>query len=206
MLANTLDLVDYRRRVAQIYGDVLEAGAGQQSWERWRDARTELLLTHTQSPLMDRDQFGSTLPYFDYDPSWKVIGTVEPLEPDDTPEKMAEGSSILNQIGWVRFDREGEQHRLGLFWLDAYGGGLLLPFRDTTNGSSTYGAGRYLLDGAKSADLGSAGPNQLILNFNFAYQPSCMWDPQWACPLAPPSNHLTTAVEAGEQMPELTAH
>ena len=100
------------------------------------------------------------------------------------------------------FDRDGESHRLALFWLAAYGGGLLLPFRDTTNGTSTYGAGRYLLDGAKSADLGSPGPNQLALDFNFAYHPSCMWDPQWPCPLAPKASHLTIAVEAGEQKPE----
>ena len=118
---------------------------------------------------------------------------------------MAEGSSILNQIGWVSFEREEKTHRLGLFWLDAYGGGLMLPFRDTTNGSSTYGAGRYVLDGAKSADLGSVGPDQLVLDFNFAYHPSCMWDPQWACPLAPRSNHLAISVEAGEQMPLFTA-
>lgn len=200
MTLSTLELVDYRRRVAKIYGDVLDSGVGQQSWERWRDARTELLLTHVQSPVGDRDQFGSALPYFDYDPSWSVVGTVEPLASSDTPAKMAEGSSILNQIGWISFEREEENHRLGLFWLDAYGGGLMLPFRDKTNGSSTYGAGRYLLDGAKSADLGSGGVGQLVLDFNFAYHPSCMWDPQWACPLAPPSNHLQVAVEAGELM------
>ena len=111
------------------------------------------------------------------------------------------GSSTFTQIGSVVFERQGEHHSLGLFWLDAYGGGLLLPFRDTTNGSSTYGGGRYLLDGAKSADLGAVGPNQLIVDFNFAYHPSCMWDPQWPCPLAPPASRLTVPVEAGEQMP-----
>lgn len=205
MTVSTLELVDYRRRVAKIYADVLDEGVNRQSWERWRDARTDLLLTHVQSPVGNRNQFGSTLPYFDYDPSWSVIGTVSPLASADIPRKMAEGSSILNQIGWVSFEREEKTHRLGLFWLDAYGGGLMLPFRDTTNGSSTYGAGRYVLDGAKSADLGSVGPDQLVLDFNFAYHPSCMWDPQWACPLAPRSNHLAISVEAGEQMPLFTA-
>ncbi len=204
MIETTLSLVDYRRRVADIYNRVVEAGADQRSWETWRAARTELLLTHPESPVIDRGQFEGTLPYFDYDPSWAVVGTVEPLGGDEEPAKLAGGSSLFNQIGSVVFERAGERHSLGLFWLDAYGGGLLLPFRDKTNGSSTYGAGRYLLDGAKSADLGAQGPNELVLDFNFAYHPSCMWDPQWPCPLAPPASHLSVAVEAGEKMPELT--
>ena len=66
----------------------------------------------------------------------------------------------------------------------------------------SYGAGRYILDGAKSADLGAAGQNELVLDFNFSYHPSCMWDPQWPCPLAPPTSHLAVEVAAGEKMPE----
>lgn len=83
------------------------------------------------------------------------------------------------------FERNGESHSLALFWLDAYGGGLLVPFRDKTNGTSTYGAGRYILDGAKSADLGAAGQNELVLDFNFSYHPSCMWDPTVAVSARP---------------------
>jgi uncharacterized protein (DUF1684 family) len=75
---------------------------------------------------------------------------------------------------------------------------LFLPFRDATSGSATYGAGRYLLDTVKGADLGMEG-DQLVLDFNFAYNPSCAYDPTWVCPLAPPSNRLGIAVEAGEQ-------
>ncbi|HEX2293734.1 MAG TPA: DUF1684 domain-containing protein, partial [Actinomycetota bacterium] len=83
---------------------------------------------------------------------------------------------------------------------DGYGGGLFLPFRDATSGRSTYGAGRYLYDTIKGADLG-AEDGRLVLDFNFAYNPSCAYDPRWACPLAPPSNRLDVAVEAGERSP-----
>ena len=82
-----------------------------------------------------------------------------------------------------------------------YAGGIFIPFRDDTNGSETYAAGRYLVDAAKSADLGgdpSAGT--LILDFNFAFQPSCAFDPQWACPLAPPESRLPVRIEAGERL------
>ena len=88
---------------------------------------------------------------------------------------------------------------LTLFWLDEYGGGIFLPFRDRTNGSESYGGGRYLLDGAKGADLGS-GADSITLDFNFAYHPSCVHDSQWSCPLAPPQNHLDVAVRGGERL------
>jgi uncharacterized protein len=82
-----------------------------------------------------------------------------------------------------------------------YAGGLFIPFRDATNGGQTYGAGRYLVDAAKSADLGGdPARNSLIIDFNFAFQPSCAFDPRWACPLAPPENRLDLPVRAGERL------
>jgi uncharacterized protein (DUF1684 family) len=91
--------------------------------------------------------------------------------------------------------------QLSLFWLPDYAGGLFLSFRDATNGAETYGGGRYLLDTAKSADLGGdPGADTLVLDFNFAYQPSCAFDPRWVCPLVPPENHLDLPVRAGERL------
>jgi hypothetical protein len=87
---------------------------------------------------------------------------------------------------------------LEILWLDSYGGGVFLPFSDATAAKTTYGGGRYLLDSAKSADLGARG-DALVLDFNFAYYPSCAYDPKWTCPLAPPASRLATAVEAGER-------
>jgi uncharacterized protein (DUF1684 family) len=82
-----------------------------------------------------------------------------------------------------------------------YAGGLFLPFRDATNGSTTYGAGRYVLDAAKSADLGGdPAAGTLVVDLNFAYHPSCAFDPQWSCPLAPPESRLGVAIEAGERL------
>ena len=74
-----------------------------------------------------------------------------------------------------------------------------MPFRDATAGTSSYGAGRYLLDTAKGADLGVDG-NRLVLDFNFAYHPSCRYDARWQCPLAPPENIVSAAIEAGEKL------
>lgn len=104
-------------------------------------------------------------------------------------------------IGSVTVDLPGGARSLDLFWMSGYSGGLFLPFRDTTNGRATYGAGRYLLDTAKGADLGGAvAEGRLVLDFNFAFQPSCAFDPRWACPLAPSQNRLDLLIEAGERL------
>ena len=99
-------------------------------------------------------------------------------------------------------ERKGVELRLPLLWLDAYGGGLFLPFRDATNGGETYGGGRYLLDQVKGADLGASADGRLILDFNYAYHPSCAHDPQWTCPLAPAGSVLHLPVRAGELAPQ----
>jgi uncharacterized protein (DUF1684 family) len=101
----------------------------------------------------------------------------------------------LRRIGSIHLDL-GD---LEVYWIDVYGGGVFLPFRDLTSGSDTYGAGRYLLDTVKGADLGGSG-DRLIVDFNYAYHPSCAYDEQWSCPLAPPVNRLSVAVRAGERL------
>ncbi len=62
----------------------------------------------------------------------------------------------------------------------------------------TYGGGRYLLDTVKGADLGSTF-DRLVLDFNFAYNPSCAYDPAWACPLAPAGNVVDVEIPVGER-------
>ena len=82
-----------------------------------------------------------------------------------------------------------------------YAGGLFVPLRDGSAGRGSYGGGRYLLDTAKSADLGpGAGPDTIVVDLNFAYHPSCRYNPAWVCPLAPPGNTITAPVHAGERM------
>ena len=106
----------------------------------------------------------------------------------------------FTRVARVRFALGGGEHELDLFWLEGYGGGLYLPFADATSGSESFGAGRYLLDTVKGADLGMEG-DRLVLDFNLAYNPSCAYDPRWLCPLAPPANRLSVAVRAGERVP-----
>ena len=102
-------------------------------------------------------------------------------------------------VGLIECERRTRAHT-AVYWLDAYGGGIFLPFADATSGSTTYGGGRYLLDTVKGADLGSAG-ERLVVDLNYAYHPSCVYSSDWSCPLAPPANRLDVAIAAGERLP-----
>jgi uncharacterized protein len=152
-------------------------------------------------PPEARDAFAG-LPYFDYDPAFCVLAAVEPAP----PEQREIATSGEHPYSFTRFARavfslHGQGQSLDLYWLDGYGGGIFLSFADATSGSETYGACRYLLDTVKGSDLGNEG-GKLVLDFNFAYNPSCAYDPRWVCPLAPPGNRLQMAVRAGEQYPK----
>jgi uncharacterized protein (DUF1684 family) len=166
---------------------------------RWREGRDELFRSHPQSalPLEERASFKG-LAYREYDPRFSFTATVRSLP----EERYDVGTSGGGVIAFVRFGAvDLPVGTLEVMWLDEYSGGVFVPFRDATSGKTTYGGGRYLLDTAKSADLGSDG-EELVLDFNFAYHPSCVYDPKWVCPLAPPSNRLAAAIDAGELMYE----
>ena len=113
------------------------------------------------------------------------------------------GADVLafDRVGSVRLPLPDGEASLSLFWMRGYTGGLFLPFRDATSGDETYGAGRYVLDTGKGADLGSdPAAGTIVVDLNFSFQPSCAFDPKWACPLAPPENRLAARIEAGERL------
>ena len=192
-----LDLVDYRRQVFDIYRSV-RGGRGRTAWKQWIDDRDRLFATHPQTPLDDPGSF-TGLHYYDYDPAFRVLARVDGASDVDEVDQGHSGVTRFLEIGRLTFSLAGADHTLSLLWLDAYGGGLFLPFRDLTNGDTTYGGGRYLLDTVKGADLGRRG-DDLILDFNFAYHPSCVHSNRWSCPLAPPENHLEIPITAGERL------
>jgi uncharacterized protein (DUF1684 family) len=197
----TLSLLDYRRRVQAIYAAVRAEPDPELGWHRWRAARDELFARHPQSPLDEdqRDTFAG-LEYYPYEPRWRVLADVEPSAQEQIGVGHSAGeSTTFRRFGVARFlSPDGAELELSLYWLTGYGGGVFLPFRDATSGPETYGGGRYLLDTAKGADLGSAG-ERLILDFNYAYHPSCVHHARWSCPLAPRENWLGVAIEAGER-------
>jgi uncharacterized protein (DUF1684 family) len=203
----------YRARAA-----ALAAGEGDLAVAaRFREQKDALFATHPQSPLpTEHRQDFAGLVYFPYDLRFKVEATLEPSGGDLTslPAEGAPNSTPLRRAATVSCVLDNTPISLTVFWIDVYGGGLFLPFRDATCPGESYGGGRYLFDTVKGSDFlritddasvatptkaeGYAG-GQIILDFNYAYNPSCAYDPRWACPLAPRENWLSVAVRAGEK-------
>ena len=197
--ADTLALLDWKRRVFALYAAV-RTMSPESGWGLWRDTRDELFRSHPQSPLPAgrRASFGG-LEYWPYDPQARVLAELEDVDAQPEPVTTSGSEQILfRPFARASFELRGEPLSLEVSWLAAYGGGAFLSFRDATSGRETYGGGRYLLDTVKGADLGEYD-GRLVLDFNFAYNPSCSYDPGWVCPLAPPANRLPVPVEAGER-------
>ena len=196
-----LDLLDYRRRVSEMYRQVRTLGSSApEAHACFRRVRDELFQTHPQSPLDEQQKAASQgLRYFDYDPAFRVVARADTrVEPVSYQLDLGQdGPVTLRQFGQVSFEIPTGSGTLGLFWIAGYGGGLFLPFRDATSGVQTYGGGRYLYDTIKGADLGTA-LDELVLDFNYAYHPSCLCNPRWVCPLAPPQNRLDFPIPVGE--------
>ncbi|MGI8747774.1 MAG: DUF1684 domain-containing protein [Deinococcus sp.] len=199
-----LDLLDWRRRVSDLYAEVRQERqtVPQAAHARWVAGREALFRQHPQSPVPSQERPGFGGPQvWPYDPAYAL--TAE-LQTDLAPQRFTVITSAGHEMPLVRAGRlHCELGALDVYWIDVYGGGLFLPFRDATSGApgpaGSYGGGRYLLDTVKGADLGSDARGRLHLDFNFAYHPSCFYAPRWSCPLAPPTNRLAAAVRAGER-------
>ncbi|SRR5579875_404455 len=230
--ATWLDLYDYRLRMANLYAGRarrLVAGADErETLERFRAAKDALFASHPQSPLDPAARTGFTgLRYFPYDPALRIIAEMTPdtSDTDETLPSSGAHSMRFRRAARVSFALAGVAISLPVYWIDVYGGGLFLPFRDATCPTESYGAGRYLFDTVKGSDflladetgrlvaldkhdgdkepmsvgaMGFSG-GRIILDFNYAYNPSCAYDPRWACPLAPRENILSMPIRAGER-------
>lgn len=195
-----LEIADWRRRVFALYADVRAAPTPQEGHELWRRGRDDLMAQHPATPLLpaDRDGFAG-LPVAPYDPAWRFEVPIVAAEPHRLAvETGTDGVVPFERIGAVELPAVG---RLDVWRLASYGGGIFVPLRDATAGrpGGTYGGGRYLIDTVKGADLGGDPAGAILtVDLNFAYNPSCAYDPAWACPLAPPGNVLAVPVPVGE--------
>jgi len=202
----SLQLADWRRRVFGLYAGVRQLSVHDPAsgHELWKSGRDELFAGHPQSPLLPDDRAEFTgLRVARYDPEWRyeleVRRAEEPVR--IVVDSATDGMIPFSLVGTVRIPYLGT---LDVWRLTAYGGGLFLPVKDGLAGApgGTYGGGRYLLDTVKGADLGpGAGDDTLVVDFNFAYNPSCAYDPSWSCPLAQPGNTVREDIPVGERMP-----
>lgn len=196
-----LDVADWRRRMIATYAAVRASTDLFSAHDLWRRERDDLFAHHPSTPLLPADLAEFTgLAVKPYDPNWRF--EVEIIAADRHRMEVETGTD-----GIVPFDLIGVADIPGVGALDvwrlaSYGGGIFVPVKDALAGArgGTYGGGRYLLDTVKGADLGSGRDAQsLVLDFNFLYNPSCAYDPMWACPLAQPGNTVAVEIPVGER-------
>jgi uncharacterized protein len=189
---DALQLSDYRAAVARIYLDAADLAD-------FRSRRDDLFRTHPQSPIpaAERAAFAGVR-YFPPDD-----GAVADVELRAAPGEIDIDTG--GEDGVVHYTRVGILDTpwgdLSLWWIAAYGGGLFLPVRDGTCGAESYGGGRYLTDtvkGTHGRGVQLLGGNRIRLDMNYLYNPSCAYDEQWLCPLAPPENRVAAPIRAGE--------
>jgi len=171
--------------------------------EQYRADKDEYFKTGPGSPIPagEREAF-TGLPYYPVDPALRFeTVNLQPYtgtEPAEFQIPTSDGKlRPAHRAGTLVFDIGGEPRSLTAYSLDAGDpASLFVPFLDATSGTETYGAGRYL-------DLEPEDDGTYELDFNFAYHPSCVYDPIYSCPLTPAENRLPLRVEAGERLPEI---
>lgn len=163
-----------------------------------RRSKDRYLAEHPHSPLPpdQREEF-SGLDYFPPDPAYRVEATFEPDERREeiTVMTSTDGEKVYYQWGELYFTLSGDELCLQAYRSTPDEERYWVPFRDETNGTETYGAGRYLDLGAEER----LDEDTWVLDFNRAYSPFCAYSEAYECPLVPIENWLDVRVEAGER-------
>jgi uncharacterized protein len=160
---------------------------------RFRAEKDEVFGRDPQSPLTpEQRRTFRGLAYFDENPQLVINATLDRnVEPDEVRMSTTGGEEqVYHRYGLVRFKVDDQPAQLVLYSSDD-SDELFIPFRDATSGKESYPAGRYLEVHAHGDDV--------TIDFNYAYNPNCAYDPSWSCPVPPPENWLKVPIRAGEK-------
>ena len=151
------------------------------------------------SPLKPKDLKNfQGLDFFEFDSIYVVNAKIEETK-ESLPFKMKTTTDIpadVRKYADLFFQITDKEFELSVYenleyeGVEGYENYLFLPFLDETNENETYGGGRYL-------DLFLNGTDSIIIDFNKAYNPKCVYDENFSCPIVPRKNFLNTRIEAG---------
>jgi uncharacterized protein (DUF1684 family) len=194
-----LAVADWRRRVFALYQSVRAETDPAAAHAVWRAGRDDLLINHPASPVPadERRTYGGA-PVGEYRPDLRFEAVIDTDVQHERWEftSATDGLIPFSHIGVLHLPSVGD---LDVWWLESYGGGIFVPLKDGLAGRATYGGGRYLIDTVKGADLGGdLREGRLVVDLNFAYNPSCAYNPEWTCPLAPAGNRVAVELPVGE--------
>lgn len=161
--------------------------------EQFRADKDEFYAQDHQSPLTPTQRRGfKGLQYFPENNALVIKAKIDrDVQTGEVRMQTTKGAEqVYRRYGKVRFQVDGQPTQVTLY-ASAGSHDLFLPFRDATSGKETYGAGRYL-------DLHAHG-DEIVIDFNYAYNPYCAYNPAWNCPLPPAENWLSVSIRAGEK-------
>ena len=162
----------------------------------FRAEKDDLFRNDPRSPLLPQQQVTfEGLSYFPANESLVIRGKLETegvyTNARIVMQTTTGGQQVYRRAGIMRFEVDGEPAVVTLY-ASPGSDELFLPFRDATSGRETYGAGRYL-------ELEPPGfDGDVVIDFNYAYNPFCAYNPNWSCPIPPGENWLAVPIRAGE--------
>lgn len=182
-------------RQQQTEAPVFDTAAWKAELTQYRAAQDSFLRSNPGSPLFKFPLEERKVTRFLPDPSYRVQAVLDRLprrEPWLLATSTGESRRML-RLGYLVFQLNGRDCRLAAFAYEEDPKGLFVPFLDSTGGSETYKAGRYL-------DLRDDGSGKVWIDFNRAYHPYCAYNPDYSCPLVPAENRLPLYIRAGESL------
>lgn len=165
----------------------------------YREDKDEFLATDEESPVptADRETF-SGLDYFDLDTAARVVARFQWVRDPETVELPTNrGPDIeYERVATLGFDYDGDIRVLAAYRAPS-ADDLLVPFHDETNGDETASTGRYV---TLSVDESVETGDDVVVDFNLAYHPFCVYDDSYVSALPPEENELDVAIRAGERL------
>ncbi|NTW25438.1 MAG: DUF1684 domain-containing protein [Lentimicrobium sp.] len=140
------------------------------------------------------------LNYFKADFKWYITARIEKFSDPDTirMKTTTERLPLYLVYGKAYFILEEKEFSLtiyrniGLMTKPGFEDYLFVPYRDETSGNESYGGGRYM-------DARIINGDKIVLDFNRAYNPYCVYNKKYSCPVPPSENYLSIPVNAGEK-------
>ena len=204
-----LSLINWRREIFSIYDEVRSEEDGIVAWNIWKDKREKLFKFHPESPTFDPKRqpgFNDVPVLYSYNQKFSLFSKFELISNSEIIQLNTDENSITRLKPFIKTTnlRDFLGIELTIFKIEGYGGGLFLPFTDIgcKSGGAHYEGGRYLIDTVKGADLGELKTDELRLDFNFSYNPSCSYNSKWTCPILKNFNRISILVDAGEKKPK----
>ncbi len=161
---------------------------------RWREERNEHFKHSPQSPLTDAQKpHFDGLSYYDYDANMDFTVTVQLAKDADMAQIFTTQNTIRNygRYGTFEVSIAGQLIRLTIYDTPH---GFFIPFVDANAGTETYAGGRYI-------DAEAINPTTFHVDFNRAYNPFCVYNSRYDCPIPPKENRVAVAIRVGEKIP-----